>query len=224
MVREVVPLMIVSRESLTERLELADQLLAAREKLFEPQHLPGRYGRAVKVVDRLLEALGAESVLGGNWAVWRHGFAGRITQDIDIVLAASRIEEFIRAASMSGFEAPPQPAGRWPKLWHKDTGVIVDILPEGARPGTETKPAPTTIPSPSGLGAIAGRLTYISLPGLIELKLAAARARDEADVVELIRVNGDRIADIRRHLAGVHAAYLRAFDSLVERAREQRDA
>jgi hypothetical protein len=214
----------VSLESLTEQLELADQLLAGRDMMFEPQDLPGRFGRAVKAIDRLLEALACESVLGGGWAVWRHGFTGRITQDIDIVLPAGRIEEFIRAASMSGFDVLPQPAGRWPKLRHKDSDIQVDILPEGARPGTDAKPAPTSIPSPSHLGAVTGRLTYLPLANLIELKLAAARARDEADVVELIRVNPDRIEDIRRHLAGVHAAYLRAFDSLVERAREQRDA
>jgi hypothetical protein len=214
----------VSLESLTERLELADQLLAGREKMFEPQDLPGRYGRVVKALDRLLLALACESVLGGGWAVWRHGFTGRITQDIDIVLPAKRIDEFVRAASVSGFEALPVTKGRWPKLLHKDTNVMVDILPEGARPGTDARPAPTTIPAPSHLGAIPGKLTYIPLPDLIELKLAAGRARDEADVVELIRANRDRIDGIRRHLTGVHPDYVQVFNRLVERAREQQDA
>ncbi len=214
----------VTLASLTEQLELADQLLAGREKMFEPQDLPGRYGRVVKALDRLLQALTCESVLGGGWAVWRHGFTGRITQDIDIVLPAKRIDEFVRAASVSGFEALPVAKGRWPKLHHKDTNVIVDILPEGARPGTDVKPAPTTIPHPSQLGAVPGTLTYIPLPNLIELKLAAGRARDEADVVELIQVNHSRIDDIRRHLTAIHADYLRAFDHLAERAREQQNA
>jgi hypothetical protein len=214
----------VSLESLTEQLQLADQLLAGRERMFEPQDLPGRYGRVVTALDYLLQALNSESVLAGDWAVWRHGFTGRITQNVDIVLAAGRVDEFMRAASVSGFEILPQPPGRGPKLRHKDTNVTVDILPEGARPGTDAKPAPTTIPSPSHLGAVAGRLIYLPLANLIELKLAAGRARDEADVVELIRVNPDRTADIRRHLTGMHADYVRAFDSLVERAQQQRDA
>ena len=191
--------------------------------MFEPQDLPGRYGRVVKAVDHLLQALGLQSVLAGGWAVWRHGFTGRLTQDIDIILPADRIAEFVRAASMSGFEVLPQPAGRWPKVRHKDTSVTVDILPEGARPGTESKPAPTTIPAPSRLGASAGKLTYIPLPDLIELKLAAGRARDEADVVELIRANRERIEEIRRHLVAFHADYARAFDHWVDRAREQQD-
>src|SRR4051794_36016529 len=126
----------VTLEFLTQQLELADQLLTGRAVMLEPQDLPGRYGRVVKAVDHLLAILSCESVLGGGWAVWRHGFVGRVTQDIDIVLPAARIEEFLRAAAISGFEILPSLPGRWPKVRHKDTDVKVDILPEGARPGT----------------------------------------------------------------------------------------
>src|SRR5213078_1871754 len=126
-----------------------------------------------------------------GWAVWHHGFVGRVTQDVDIVLPADRIDEFLRVAADSGFEVLPQPAGRWPKVLHKDTGVKVDILPEGARPGTASRPAPTTIPAPGAMGAAGWRLHYITLESLVELKLAAGRAKDAADVVELLRVNPD---------------------------------
>src|SRR5437588_2753763 len=175
----------VTLQFLTEQLEIGEQLLRGRDSMFEPQDLPGRYGRVVKAIDHLLEILGCEAVLGGGWAVWHHGFVGRLTQDIDIALAADRVEEFLRVAAVSGFEVLPQPEGRWPKLRHKDTDVKVDILPEGARPGTSSKLAPTTIPHPCALGAVGGRLGYITLPAVIQLKLAAGRARDEADVVEL---------------------------------------
>jgi hypothetical protein len=191
--------------------------------MLEPQDLPGRYGRAVKAVDHLLQAMGCEAVLGGGWAVWFHGFVGRMTQDLDIVLPAESIEEFMRVASVAGFEVLPQPEGRWPKVRHKDTNVQVDILPEGARPGTPSKLAPTTIPHPSRLGAAGTTLHYVSLPALIELKLAAGRVRDEADIVELLRVNTDQIATLRAHLQTVHPDYVLAFDRLVERAREQQD-
>lgn len=208
---------------LKENLALGELLLAGRDSMFEPQDLPGRYGRVVKAIDRLLAALNCESVLGGGWAVWRHGFFGRMTQDIDIVLPAARIEEFIHAATVSGFEALPQVEGRWPKVRHKDTDVTVDILPEGGRPGTPGKLAPTVIPHPSSLGGVGGRLSYITLPALVQLKLAAARARDDADVVELVRVHPEEVDAIRTHLVGVHADYATAFDFLVERARQQRD-
>jgi hypothetical protein len=208
---------------LKENLELGELLEAGRGSMFEPQDLPGRYGRVITAIDHLLQVLDCPSLLAGGWAVWRHGFFGRMTQDIDIVLPAERIEEFMRLASVSGFEVLPQPEGRWPKVLHKDTDIKVDILPEGGRPGTRAKLAPTTIPHPSALGSVGGRLQYISLPGLVQLKLGAGRARDEADVVELIRVNQDQVASIRSHLASVHADYVGAFDVLAERARLQRD-
>ena len=191
--------------------------------MHEPQDLPGRYGRAVKAVDRILQLIGCEAVLAGGWAVWRHGFVGRITQDIDIVLPAGRIDEFLRVASVSGFEVLPQPAGRWPKVRYKDADMKVDILPEGARPGTSARLAPTTIPHPTHLGAEGSVLRYITLPRLMELKLAAGRIVDDHDVVELIRTNPDQVDAVRRHLAGVHPDYVAAFDLLLTKARDQRD-
>ena len=213
----------VSLAFLTEQLELADQLLAARKTMLRPQDLPGRYGRVVKAVDHLLKAINAEAVLGGGWAVWRHGFVGRITQDMDIVLAADQVEEFLRVASISGFEIIPESAGRWPKVRHKDTDVKVDILPEGGRPGTPSKMAPTTIPHPSRLGASGPSLVYAELPALVELKLAAGRLGDEHDVLELIRANPNQLDAVRQHLAGVQGDYVQGFDRLVQRAREQVD-
>src|SRR3954465_9418946 len=121
-------------ELLTEQMELADELLAGRERMLEPQDLPGRFGRVIKSIDHLLQVVRCEAVLGGGWAVWRHGFHGRMTQDVDIVLPAANIDEFLRAASVAGFDVLPQPPGRWPKLMHRETNIKVDILPEGQRP------------------------------------------------------------------------------------------
>jgi hypothetical protein len=66
-------------------------------------------------------------------------------------------------------------------------------------------------------------MSYIDLPGLVELKLAAGRARDESDVVELIRVNPDQVDALRDHLARVNQRYLARFCELLAMAREQTD-
>jgi hypothetical protein len=66
-------------------------------------------------------------------------------------------------------------------------------------------------------------LAYIDLPGLIELKLAAGRARDESDVVELLRVNPDEAAAVERHLSHVNERYASRFHDLFRRAQEQAD-
>ncbi|HXG08827.1 MAG TPA: hypothetical protein VNK04_03480 [Gemmataceae bacterium] len=213
----------VTLDFLNEQLRLADELLTRRAEMFEPQDLPGRYGRVVRAVDHLLQATGTPAVLGGGWAVWRHGYLGRITQDLDMILPSDRVDDFLQAASVAGFEVLPKPEGRWPRLLHKETGVQVDILPEGARPGTASRPAPTTIPHPAVLGARGQSLCYINLHSLVELKLAAGRARDESDVVELIRANPDQVDAIRQHLAAVHADYVGRFDGLVQRARDESD-
>jgi hypothetical protein len=207
-------------DTLTQQLELADALLSGKDRMLEPQDLPGRYGRVVRALDQVLAACDGEAVVSGGWAVWRHGYVGRITQDVDIALPQATIDSFLQAASVSGFEILTIPRGRWPKLCHRETGIEVDILPEGGRPGTAARPAPTVIPHPKAMGAVRGTLKYIALPSLIELKLAAGRLRDEADVVELIRENADRLDEVRRHLATVHSQYAARFDELVKQADE----
>ena len=212
--------MQLTTELLTRQLELADILLEGRDRMLEPQDLPGRYGRVVRALDQVLHACDCESVVGGGWAVWRHGYVGRVTQDIDIAIPSDRIDDFIQAAAVSGFERLNQPEGRWPKLQHRETGIEVDILPEGGRPGTVSRPAPTTIPHPKTMGGIRRALKYIALPSLIELKLAAGRLRDEADIVELARENQNSLDEVRRHLKAVHPNYARRFDELLEQLDE----
>jgi hypothetical protein len=207
--------MTVTSDFLTQQLQLADILLSGRDRMLEPQDLPGRYGRVVRAINQVLHACDCAAVVSGGWAVWRHGYVGRITQDIDIALPTSRVADFLQAAAVSGFEVHTQPEGRWPKLTHRETGIEVDILPEGGRPGTAARPAPTTIPHPEKMGAVRGVLRYISLPSLVELKLAAGRLRDEADVLELIRENPGRLDEVRRHLANVHPQYSARFEEIL---------
>jgi hypothetical protein len=66
------------------------------------------------------------------------------------------------------------------------------------------------------MGAASGVLKYISLSSLIELKLAAGRLRDEADVLELARENRDRLDEVRQHLLTVHSQYAARFEELLQ--------
>lgn len=80
-----------------EQFDLAEALRGGKAHMLAPQDLPGRYGRVVEAIDRWLELLDCPAVVAGGWAVWRHGYAGRLTQDIDIVLPADRMDEVLRS-------------------------------------------------------------------------------------------------------------------------------
>lgn len=207
----------VTLEFLTEQIELADQLLAGRDKMFEPQDLPGRFGRVVRAIDHVLKVTNCPALLGGDCAVWHHGFVGRIILEIDIAIPAGKIDEFRLAASVSGFEMRV-----WPKMVHKETGVQVDILPERTQPGVKSMLAPTA-KAPGQRGAEERRLRYMTLPSLIELKIASGWIRDESDVIELVRVNFEKVEIIRQHLSQVNKDCVQVFDRLVTHAREQQD-
>ena len=48
--------MAITAEFLSQQLQLADALLAGRDRMLEPQDLPGRYGWVVKALDRIIAA------------------------------------------------------------------------------------------------------------------------------------------------------------------------
>jgi hypothetical protein len=203
---------------IAEQVELSEQLAAGRSAMSEPQDLPGRFGRVIRDVNRVLAATQSTAVLAGGWAVWWHGYTARLTNDVDIVLPEDQIDDFLTAAGVAGFQVLNVPEGRWPKVQHKETDITVDILPEGKRPGTAIRPAPTLIGHPSQMGGEPARLHYIDLPTLVELKLAAGRTKDELDVMELLRAKPQCIEQIRQHLVGMHADYVKMLDILAAKA------
>jgi hypothetical protein len=71
-------------------------------------------------------------------------------------------------------------------------GVRIDFLIEGDFPG-DGAPKPVAFPAPRSAGTPAGRLSVVSLPCLVELKLASGmtaphRLQDLADVQRIIGV------------------------------------
>lgn len=200
---------------------LAESLIQMDPENSLPRDLPGRYGRTIRDLERLLIAVEASSVVAGGWAVWRHGYAGRVTEDVDIVIAADKIDNLKQKALVFGFEFYESSTGRWPKLCHIATRIDVDVLPESGIPGTPTRPAPVPIGHPQRYQAVAGTLNYISLHGLIELKLGAGRAKDIADLIELIKCHPTELQPILDHLATLHPNYVTHFQTLIQQAADE---
>ncbi len=186
-----------------------------------PRDLPGRYGKAIKDLERLLQAAEASSVVAGGWAVWRHGYAGRVTEDVDIVIAQKDMDRLQELATNFGFNFFAPPVGQWPKMMHRTTGIAIDLLPENGVPGSPSRPAPVPIGNPLRYQAEKGTLVFVSLKGLIELKLGAGRTRDIADLVELIKVNRSELGSVLEHLATIHPDYVERFDGLIRLADEE---
>ena len=78
-------------------------------------------------------------------------------------------------------------AGRARRFTEKQSGVGVDILITGGHPGSG-EPGPIRFPNPLEVRTEIEKLQVVKLAELIQLKLAARRYSDFADVVFLIRV------------------------------------
>jgi hypothetical protein len=126
---------------------------------------------------KLLLDAGVSFRIVGGVAVVHHGYA-RTTEDLDVLVAADASPRIDAHLAAHGFERASAS-----RLRHVATGVRVDVLVAGARLPRGTGVYPT----PESLGASPRDPQVVDLRGLFELKLAARRHRDLADVVELLK-------------------------------------
>jgi hypothetical protein len=136
-----------------------------------------------RLVKGLEKARIAYAVLGGM-ALNAHRYR-RVTTDVDVLLTTDGFEEFTRRFVGKGYE---QVEGRPRRFTDRKNGVRLDVLLTGLYPGSG-QPGPVAFPDPGQVSERIEGIDYVDLPTLIQLKLAARRWRDFADVVELIRHN-----------------------------------
>jgi hypothetical protein len=134
--------------------------------------------------------LGVTPVVIGGLAVNHHGYL-RLTADLDILVSKA-------SASALSRRLRSEPGWRRHAEGYRNgaLGVSVDICVEGERtaPGSSE-----TFPDPGDLKTIRTEpLPVPALSELIALKVMSGRARDDADVVELLKRHRSRIAALRR--------------------------
>ena len=144
----------------------------------DPAHLSLR-----RVVGKLQKAGFPYAIMGGM-AVDVHGHR-RFTKDVDILLTARGFEEFRRRFVPGDYRPVP---GRSRRFKDRANGVLLDVLVTGLFPGRGT-PGPIAFPDPRRVRQRIRNVYYLNLASLIELKLAARRHQDFADVVQLIRIH-----------------------------------
>ena len=128
--------------------------------------------------------------IAGAMAANRHGHR-RTTADVDILIVEEDLRRFkdakIGLGYLNKFEGSKN-------FRDAVTGVNIDALLSGGYPG-DGLPKPIVFPDPGEIElAVDEGLPYISLPTLMELKLASGmtspqRPRDFDDAIQLIRIN-----------------------------------
>jgi len=139
-----------------------------------------------RVTKRLHDEAIPYAVIGGM-ALAAHGYV-RFTDDVDILTTIEGLDAIHQRLVGRGFVPAFQGARK--ALRDTTTGVKVEFITAGEYPG-DGKPKAVSFPDPRGSAVEIEGYNVISLPKLIELKLASGltaphRLRDLADVQDLI--------------------------------------
>jgi hypothetical protein len=136
-----------------------------------------------RIVKRLEKANIPYAVVGGM-AVYAHRYR-RTTDDLDVLLTPGGLEEFKRLFVPKKYEPHARLSRRFTD---RANDVTVDILVTGLFPGSG-KPGPISYPNPASVSETIKKIRVVNLVTLIQMKLAARRYQDFADVVNMIRFN-----------------------------------
>jgi len=149
----------------------------------------GAVNQTLERISTRLEALGIPYAIVGGMANYKYGNP-RMTEDVDLLVTSEDLKVIHEKLEGLGY-IPPFTGSK--HLRDTVTNTKVEFLTTGGFPG-DGKPKPVAFPHPADCSHIIDGIRYITLPSLIELKLASGmsnitRAKDIGDVVELIRAN-----------------------------------
>lgn len=148
-------------------------------------------GRLIETLRRLAARFNAEGIpyaLAGGMALGEHGYV-RMTEDLEVLLTRDGLDRFGERCVGRGYVATHP--GAQPAFRDTESGARIKILVTGEYPG-DGKPKAVASPDPETASVEVEGVRVLSLPHIIELKLASGlsaphRLRDLADVQELIK-------------------------------------
>jgi hypothetical protein len=136
-----------------------------------------------RLVRRLTRANISYAIMGGM-AVNAHRHE-RTTRDVDVLLTPAGFDEFRRLYVPKYYE---NIEGRARRFVDKANQRSVDFLLTGHFPGRGDH-GPFSFPDPNDVKETINKIEVVNLVNLVQLKLAARRYQDFADVVNLIKYN-----------------------------------
>jgi hypothetical protein len=143
--------------------------------------------KTLRNIARRLDELGVPYAVAGGMSLEAHGFR-RLTVDVDILVTREGLKVIHEGLDGLGY-LPPFAGSK--NLRDTQYGVRVEFLIAGEYPG-DGQPKPVAFPDPAQVAVEINGVRYLSLPALVELKLASGmtnlgRLKDLADVQELIK-------------------------------------
>jgi hypothetical protein len=164
-----------------------------------------------RIVKQLVKAKIPYAIMGGM-AVNAHGHR-RTTDDVDVLLTREGFAEFRKRFVPKDYDTHPQLPRRFTD---RKNEVTIDFLISGLYPGSG-QPGPVSFPDPASASQTIEEMQVVDLVSLIQLKLAARRHQDFADVVSLIRVQGLDETFAKR----LHSSLRRDYIECVEERRRE---
>lgn len=147
----------------------------------------GAVQKALYKITRRLADLNIPYAIVGGMALYKHGLR-RFTEDVDLLVTRENLKIIHEKLDGLGYLPPFKHSKH---LRDTELGVKVEFLVTGEFPG-DGKPKPVAFPDPVSVSFEDDGIRYITLPTLIELKLASGmtnlnRMKDLTDVLELIK-------------------------------------
>lgn len=155
-------------------MKLVDRFFEGRDEVY----------KSLRRIVKRLEKAGIPYAIVDGMAVNAQGHR-RTTNDVDVLLTPEGFAEFRKRFMPKNYVAA---AKRPRRLTDQTNQITVDILLTGLYPGLG-QPGPISFPDPTDVGELKHNVRVVNLTTLIQLKLAAQRHQDFADVVNLIKVH-----------------------------------
>jgi len=160
----------------------------------------------VKAMEDFRKVQGSALIAGGMAVVY-HGYE-RSTKDVDALYATVDEAQIVKRMKPD-FKIVLKAKNGWHHFTHRKTGVRLELIPEGGLTTYGFIPGPKTVGGEDG---------FISLHGLIWLKLVSGRAQDIADLITLAKLKlNEFIAQREKLPPELHVR----FDELITQARKE---
>ena len=141
---------------------------------------------SLRRITRKLGELNVPYAVVGGMALYLHGYV-RFTDDVDLLVTPAGLATIHEKLVGLGY-VPPFAGSK--NLKDADTGVKIEFLLTGEYPG-DGLPKPVSFPNPSDVYEPIEGISTLTIPALVELKLASGlakgRRKDLGDIQELIR-------------------------------------